>query len=76
VKTMSTLCPICGRAFQRGDMVKTAVVELPFGLVGMSFHEACFDGEEARAQQLIQEAVEKAMALARGCSSPTPLTIH
>jgi uncharacterized protein (UPF0212 family) len=73
---MSTRCPICGQGFAKGEMLETAFVFLPFGVVGVSFHQRCFRGDEQKAQQLVQEAVEKATALARGGSSPTPPVIH
>jgi len=76
VKTMSTRCPICGQGFAKGEMLETAFVFLPFGVVGVSFHRRCFRGDEQKAQQLVQEAVEKATALARAGSSPAPPVIH
>ena len=76
MRTMSTRCPICGQGFVQGEMLETAFVLLPFGVVGMSFHQRCFRGNEQKAQQLVHEAVEKATALARAGSSPTPPVIH
>ena len=79
MRTMSTACPICGLAFAKDEMVKTATVSLPFGLLGISFHETCFLAESTRAYELIEEAIVKAIEIAAkiaGGTLPAPPMIH
>jgi len=72
VKTMSARCPLCGGAFTEGEPMVTAVVRMPFGAVGISFHKRCFADDEARAQRIVRDAVDTAAAFVSSLSSPTP----
>lgn len=74
--TMSNRCPICGCPFTEGEKVKNGFAKLPFGLVAMSFHERCFVKDRERADDLLRQAVETAVALVFGGSSQTPPVIH
>ncbi len=76
MKTMSTQCPLCGRGFAKGEAIATAVVRLPFGVVGASFHESCFRGDEQGAKAILREAVSMATSLVGSMSSPTPPVVH
>jgi len=78
MRTMSTRCPICGRGFAGGEirMVKTVIVNLPFGLVGISFHESCFLQHREKANEFVRQAVEKAVAFMVTGPSPPPPVIH
>jgi len=73
---MSERCPLCGEGFVKGEPVETAVMTVPGGFAGVSFHQRCFTGDPKGAQAIIDRVEGQARQIARDLAQPTPGIMH
>jgi hypothetical protein len=68
--TLSKNCPLCGRDFEKGEPVKTALLPQSWGAVGLSFHERCWNERQGEVAGILEEAVRRAQDVLAGQNQP------